>query len=215
MIFYHLLWSAEDDNPNYLGRNNMRCILLLAAVGVMFSSAGCWGSGPPKIREFYADTSSHSTSEPEPPQARTSRSQQFDPFEYDEIAVFVLDHTGQFDSNGGTQRQVEDVFMQAVLKKGFSLAARSDISEVMDELEFQDSGATAEDYAQVGEMLNVSAILIVNINEGDLDYQSNKNISARLIGVRKAEVFWVGSHSVLNGDITDVSRVVARAFPER
>ena len=59
-------------------------------------------------------------------------------------------------------RRVEDIFMFDLLNKGYQVASRSDVQQVMEELHFQDSSLTEKSIAKIGKMLNVSAMLIVS-----------------------------------------------------
>ena len=169
------------------------------------------------------------------PRATSTVSPRFVPANYRRIAVLVIDNTGR--SGGGVRRQAEDAFMRAVIGKGYTLAARSDVDRVVDELRFQRSGYTSEDIARVGNMLNVSALLIASIDHASLRsrnyrlrdggsntvYYSQATVSARLVSVREAEVLWLASFtgSQTLGDrgnndeeaIPGVAAVVASALP--
>lgn len=133
--------------------------------------------------------------------------------------------------------------MRAAMSKGYVVADRSNVNDVIQELRFQSSGATAQDYEQVGNMLNVSAILVVSIDDSstrreeahtiqtllnkegpEQAYFSYATIGSRLISVREAEVLWVGSltarQMVSTGDgqaaaVPYVSRLIATALPAR
>jgi hypothetical protein len=167
-----------------------------------------------------------------PSTAQSTVSPNFRPADYDRIAVMVVDHSGR--SQDGHQRQVEDAFMSAVIAKGYTLAARSDVERVLSELKFESEGATAENVSRLGQMLNVSALLIASIdtdgtfteqNDGRTSYYTSMAVSARLVSVRQAEVLWVASHSgrtfgnqTRNGDsniVSSVATAVAVAFPSR
>lgn len=174
------------------------------------------------------------------PKVQTTVSPRFNPADYAKVAVLVVNNSGDYLSEG-SRRQVENAFIRAILGKGYTLATRSDIAKVFDELEFQASGATAEDYARVGKMLNVSAIVVASINAlyeqeeenvlsqfmedqpEEIEY-SYASIGGRLISVRKAEVLWVANYTAsIPGEsdgamlkaIRTASQRVANAFPTR
>lgn len=174
------------------------------------------------------------------PTPRVTTSPRFDPRQHERIAILVEDHTG---TRSGVARQAEDEFMRAAMVKGYTVADRSNVSDMLEELRFQSSGATAQDYEEVGNMLNVSAILIVSIddlstrredaptiqslvnndkpNQADFSYAT---VGGRLISVREAEVLWVGtltgrqlvgSGGAETAALPYVSRIVATAIPSR
>lgn len=66
-------------------------------------------------------------------------------------------------------RQVEDVFIQVLIQKGYQLVSRSDLQAVMKEQAFQNSGLTDDNAVAVGKMLNVPAVLLVGITETPSD----------------------------------------------
>lgn len=173
------------------------------------------------------------------PTPSATTSPRFNPRQHERIAILVEDHTG---TGSGITRQAEDEFMRAAMVKGYTIAERSNVNAMMQELRFQSSGATARDYEQVGNMLNVSAILIVSIDNlstrreaaptiqslvsnekpGQADF-SYATVGGRLISVREAEVLWVGTltgRQQVTGTadaaaLPYVSRIVAAAIPSR
>ncbi len=149
------------------------------------------------------------------PSPQVSVSPLFSSGVYDRIAVYVLDRTHSF-RHTGALRQVEDEFMRAVIEKGYTLATRSDIEQLLKELDLQASNITEEALAKKAKMLNVSAVLLVSVNElsmseynptiepfvnavfnvrGKRYYAASANISARLISAELAQVVWISSFS--------------------
>lgn len=124
-------------------------ILVIVATGL----TGCQGS-----RTTIAD---------EEPRAQATPSPGFSPQDYEKIAVLVQDNADlYYPREDGMRRQVEDVFEQAAVQKGYRLATRSQVEAIKDEIEFQkDTHWTAPDPAEPGHLYNVSALLIVSINE--------------------------------------------------
>jgi hypothetical protein len=103
---------------------------------------------------------------------------------------------------------VEDQFIEKLLEKGYQVAARSDVTDVLREIQFQQSGLTEADAARVGRMLNVSAVMVVSINLAEVawqdtwlvingkpqrNYRAKCNMSARVISVEKAEILGAAS----------------------
>jgi hypothetical protein len=174
-----------------------------------------------QIRELVRPTAPQSTVSPN-----------FRPADYDRIAVLVIDNSGR--PHDGHQRQVEDAFMSAILAKGYTLAARSDVQRVLSEMKFESDGYTAEDVSRIGHMLNVRALLIASIDKDEtnterdgnrISYYTSAAISARLVSVLQAEVLWVATHSgrtygeqTRNADsniVPTVATAVANALPSR
>ena len=167
------------------------------------------------------------------PRAEYTTSPSFDPIKFNKVAILVEDNTRRF-RRSGYLRQVEDEFVQAVIRKGYTVATRSDIEQIKKELKFQDSGWTDEDIMEVGRMLNVPAILIVSINDSSDDsrrnsqgtriYYASASIGSRLLNVEKAEILWLASYTgtvrISKSNqrgmaLAPVARVVAEAFPNR
>lgn len=205
-------------------------LLIVTGTVLMMSTAGCGGLEQLQQLERALQ-----------PAPRTTVSARFNPHEHERIAIFVEDNTGERSQNG-LARQAEDEFMRAAMAKGYIVADRSNVNDVIQELRFQSSGATAQDYEQVGHMLNVSAILVVSIDDlatrreathtiqtllekdgPEQAYFSYATIGGRLISVREAEVLWVGSltgKQMVSGSdgqaaVPYVSRLVATAMPAR
>jgi hypothetical protein len=148
-----------------------------------------------------------------------------------------VDRTGSLRRSKGILRQVEDEFMRAVIEKGYNLATRSDIEQIAKEQDFQASSFSEQALARKAKALNVSAVLLVSINElstvkyrpiiyqkGKKYYRTLASISARLIDAERALVVWISSYSSayqINDKhlkykaIKPVSRIVASGLPFR
>lgn len=157
----------------------------------------------------------------EPPGVRSQLSPEFDAERFARIAVIVEDETLTWDRtplSGGVYRGIEDDFVHRLMEKGYTLASRSDIHQIVAEGEFQrESTLTADDAVGIGEMLNVPAVLIVSITEAEVTssletfrttsidgeqreeerrvFQGHGAIGARLIDVETGEVLWIANHS--------------------
>lgn len=135
-------------------------------------------------------------------------------------------------------RLIEDEFIPVLLGKGYSIASRSDVKAIREELRFQrESGLTDEDASRIGKMLNVPAVLIVSITQYETGrtrpvklgtrsysyYVTHAAMGARLISVETGEILWLGKHSDdyrsedrYNTDaLSQLSRTIAIAFPSR
>lgn len=121
------------------------------------------------------------------------------------IAVIVIDQSQRlYGQNEAIPREVEDKFIEQLLGKGYRVADRSDVAQVINEIRFQHEGLTESDAARLGKMLNVPAVLVVTIEginvalestaiNGLTIYSVRTSVSARLIGVESAEVLGLTS----------------------
>lgn len=163
-------------------------------VTVLLITTGC-------STEFYQDNQTA-------PQPNVTISPLFKPDVYPRIATLVVDNTRDFYRNEGIIRQVEDEFMRSAIQKGYTVAARSDVENILEEQDLQRSNLTEEEIAKAGQILNVPAMLIVSINnvstervnptisvEGRRYYSTTVNVSARLISADLAQVLWLSSYT--------------------
>jgi len=175
-----------------------KALLSIVVVLIVAELAGC---GPRRV---------------EPP--RTVSDPSFNPQEIPKIAVLVLP------ARPLPTRMIEDEFITVLIRKGYKVPSRSDLEELMKESKFQRSGLTDSDAARLGKILNVPAVLIVSLTEFDIktgrDYSYvNATLSARLIGVEKTEILWIGTisdwHSTRNSNylLTNMARNIARSIP--
>ena len=103
----------------------------------------------------------------EAPRAQATSSPGFQPRAHEKIAVLVRDNAdGRYWREDGVRRQVEDVFAQMAARRGYRLATRSQVAAIKDEIRFEgDTIWTERDGAKPGNLYNVSALLIVSIDE--------------------------------------------------
>jgi len=180
---------------------------------------------------------------PPQPRAENVTAANFDPKSVQKIAVLVQAPT-RHNLPREADRMIEDEFISVILGKGYSVASRSDVDAIAREIKFQQSGMTENDAARIGKMLNVPAVLLVNVTDYAVERTKNapltalllspKGISffetravvgARLISVEKGEILWLGKHGASTTStehqgegsrvLRYVARVVADSFPER
>jgi hypothetical protein len=103
----------------------------------------------------------------EAPRARATSSPGFQPRAHEKIAVLVRDNADdRYWRETGVRRQVEDVFAQMAARRGYRLATRSQVAAIKDEIRFEsDTTWTRRGGAEPGNLYNVSALLIVSIDE--------------------------------------------------
>jgi len=150
------------------------------------------------------------------------------------IGIYVKDNTRRVRQGG--IRRVEDEFARILIEKGYHLASRSDIDLLSKELDLQHSAATENAIAQKARLLNISAILFVDINKMETHfkrssittssyrgyYRTYAAISARLVTAATGRVVWMSSHEgkhrmVERTDGSDalppVAQIVASGLP--
>ena len=103
----------------------------------------------------------------EAPRAQATSSPGFQPRVHEKIAVLVRDNADdRYWREEGVRRQVEDVFAQMAARRGYRLATRSQVEAIKDEIWFEgDTIWTERDGAKPGNLYNVSALLVVSIDE--------------------------------------------------
>lgn len=110
------------------------------------------------------------------------------------IAIFVEKYTGARYS----PRDVEDTMTIGLMRKGYTVASRSDVETITKEQGFQNSGMTDSDAARMGKMLNVPAAMIVTVKNLKVNRYRNASkvdgsMGARLISVSGGEVLWINT----------------------
>lgn len=129
-----------------------RLLLVASLLAFALATVGCRGSATVLVDEE--------------PRAQSTSSRGFSPRAYEKIAILVKDNTDSYyRRRSGLRRQVENVFTQAAARRGYQLATRSQVEAIKDEIRFEDTGWTERDPTEPGHLYNVSALLIVNINE--------------------------------------------------
>jgi hypothetical protein len=111
--------------------------------------------------------------------------------------VAVVDVQG--DINGEpAKNQIADFFTMELLKKGFAPVERAQVQTLLKEHQFQVSGLTSsEGAARAGKILNVPAILVVNIP----NFGEEMSMTAKMINVEDGGILWMGSGSGKTGTL--------------
>jgi len=137
-----------------------RLLLVASLLAFALATAGCRGSATVLVDEE--------------PRAQSTSSHGFNPRAYEKIAILVKDNTDSYyRRRSGLRRQVENVFTQAAARRGYQLATRSQVEAIKDEIRFEDTGWTERDPTEPGNLYNVSALLIVNVNESYVEEESS------------------------------------------
>ena len=109
--------------------------------------------------------------------------------------IAVLDVTGQ-DLSDAAKNQIADFFAMELLKKGFAPVERAQVQAILKEQKFQTSGQTSsQDAAKAGKILNVPAVILVNIPV----YNENISMTAKMVNVEDGSIMWAGSGSGSTG----------------
>lgn len=103
--------------------------------------------------------------------------------------IAVVDVTGS-NLAPDSKNLLADNFGMEFLKKGFDLIERNQIQKALTESKFQASGLTNDgERSQLGKVLNVQAIVVVNVPE----LGNNISMTAKLMEVETGSLLWVGS----------------------
>lgn len=109
--------------------------------------------------------------------------------------VAVLDVTGAVRGDP-VKNQIGDFFVMELLKRGYVPVERTEVQKLLKEQEFQTSGVTSDqDAAKAGRVLNVPAVLLVNIPT----YKEEINMTAKIVNVEDGGILWAGSASGSTG----------------
>ena len=139
-----------------------RRLLVLALAGVAVLAVGC-ATGESFVRQGY-DFSG-----------------------IDKVAVVEVagDVAGE-----ATKNQVADFFSIELMKKGYTPVERRQVQAILKEQKFQRSDLTsAEGAAAAGRILNVPAVMIVNI----VVHGERISRTAKMVDVEDASILWIGS----------------------
>ncbi len=94
------------------------------------------------------------------------------------------------------RNQIADYFAMALVGKGYRPIERLQIDALLREQEFQASDlSSADGIARAGEILNVDALVIINIDQ----YGEETVLTAKLIDVEDGALLWVGEGSGTSG----------------
>ena len=105
-----------------------------------------------------------------------------------------IDRIGVVDVGGNIEgdtakNQIGDYFAMELMRKGYTPVERVQVQSLLKEQQFQEMDVTtAEGAARVGQILNVQAILVANI-----DYGEETTMTAKLIDAETGSMLWVGS----------------------
>ena len=103
--------------------------------------------------------------------------------------VAILEVSGAV-SGDAVKNQIGDFFAMEFLAKGYTPVERGQVMKLLEEQEFQASDMTSsEGAAQAGKILNVPAVLLINIPT----YKENMNMTAKMVSVEDAGILWIGS----------------------
>jgi hypothetical protein len=109
--------------------------------------------------------------------------------------VAVLDVTGAVRGDA-VKNQIADFFNMELLKRGYTPVEHAEVQKVLKEQEFQASSVTSDqDAAKAGHILNVPAVLLINIPT----YKEEINMTAKMINVEDGSILWLGSGSGTTG----------------
>jgi hypothetical protein len=102
--------------------------------------------------------------------------------------VAVVEVTGAR-GDTGAQNEVADLFSMELLKRGFDVVERKQVDALLKEQQFQQGGATSRmDPVKLGEILNVQAVVIVNIPLAG----EKISLTSKLIEVKTGSLLWMG-----------------------
>ncbi len=94
------------------------------------------------------------------------------------------------------KNQIGDFFSMELMKKGYTPVERAQVQALLKEQKFQASDVTTdEDAAKAGKILNVPAVMLVNIPT----YKEEMNMTAKIIDVQDGSILWIGSGSGTTG----------------
>lgn len=143
-----------------------------------------------------------------PGMVRSTPSLAFASKDLNTVAV-VVETTGTGRRDANIAGRVETEFLHCLNAKGYQpRATQSELSEIQRELKFQQSGWTDRNGADIGRMLNVSAVLMVRVldcpvykyqpmlrsSENEVRWKASPAVSARLIDSETAGVLWNGDY---------------------
>lgn len=109
--------------------------------------------------------------------------------------VAVIEVSGDLDSEAA-KNQIADFVAMEFLKKGFVPIERTQVSKILQEQQFQESGLTSQEgNAMAGKLLNVQGCIIVNIPK----FGESINMTIKMVDVNDGSLIWMGSGSGTTG----------------
>ncbi len=111
----------------------------------------------------------------------------------DKIAIVAVEGDVKSET---AKNQIADLFAMEFLKKGFAPVERTQVKALLEDQQIQAPDLiTGAGAAQVGKILNVPAVLLINIPHfGDEIY-----ISAKMVDIEDGTILWLGSGSSKTG----------------
>ncbi len=111
-------------------------------------------------------------------------------YDYSNIQkIAVVDVIGPVGGEAA-RNQIADFFAMELLKRGYSPIERAQVHVILKEQEFQASAITSdEDAAKAGRILNVPAVLIVNIPKFGDEIQ----MTVKMVNVEDGSILWLSS----------------------
>ncbi|MBM3299011.1 MAG: hypothetical protein FJY85_03555, partial [Deltaproteobacteria bacterium] len=108
--------------------------------------------------------------------------------------VAVVDVIGKIEGETA-KNQIADYFGMELLRRGYTPVERTQIQSILKEQQFQTLDVTsATDAVKAGRVLNVSAVVVINV-----DYGEQMSMTAKMINVEKGTMLWIGSGSGRTG----------------
>lgn len=109
--------------------------------------------------------------------------------------VAIVEVTGRVHGDV-VKNQISDFYTMELIKKGYAVIERSQVQSILKEQEFQASDITTnEGAAQAGKVLNVPAVMLINITK----YEEDMDMTAKLVDVEDGTILWIGSGSGSTG----------------
>lgn len=109
--------------------------------------------------------------------------------------VAILDVSGSVRGEP-VKNQIGDYFAMELMKRGYTAVERTQVQKLLKEQEFQASGVTSDqDAAKAGNILNVSAVMLINIPT----FKEEMNMTAKIVDVQDGSILWLGSGSGTTG----------------
>lgn len=103
--------------------------------------------------------------------------------------VAIVNVTGAL-ANPAAQNQIADFFLMELMKRGYSPVERERVQALLEEQQFQASDVTSQqDMAKAGEILNVPAVMLINIPE----FGEDMSFTAKMLEVETGSIIWIGS----------------------
>lgn len=109
--------------------------------------------------------------------------------------VAVVDVQGSLPSRGA-RNFIGDHFAMEFVKRGYETADRNQADALLEEQKFQRSDLTsAEGVARAGRILNVDAVVVVNVAE----FGQSITLTAKMLDAEDASIRWIASGSASTG----------------